>query len=98
MHFLAQPAEEPRELAAGNLLVERRYIPAQLLEELSRDGSAERVRREVTKGAYCPVDILQAAFLLPCGPDVEACLHELRQASGSSRTASAPASSCFSRS
>ena len=58
----AQPVEQAGELAAGELLIQRRELRAQALVQLGGDDRAQRVRREVAERADSPVDVLQAAL------------------------------------
>src|SRR5437588_398865 len=60
--LLVEPALEPAELAAAEVVVEVAQVLPRLLHELRRVEVAERVGREVAQAAHAPVDVLQAAF------------------------------------
>src|SRR5262249_12868556 len=75
VHLRPQPAEQPRELAAGKLLIERRKLSAQALVELGGNDGTEGVGGEVAKGADGPVNVLQAPLEVIRRTDSEPLLH-----------------------
>jgi hypothetical protein len=75
VHVGAQPAVEPAELAARDLLVQVRHVVADAFVQLRGDHGAEGVRGEVAERAHRPLDVLQAAFHVARGADPEPLLH-----------------------
>src|SRR5215468_600735 len=71
MHMSAQPAEKTRELAVGQLLIERGKLSAQTLVELSGDGRPERIGGEIAEGPHRPVYVLKAAIDVVRGANPE---------------------------
>ena len=69
MDVLAQPGEQPGEIAPGERLVEAAELAAGPAEELGGVDVAQRVGREVAEQPGAPVDVLQAALGVVGGGD-----------------------------